>query len=437
MNASPLVLPAVPAAFRELRPSLLTLIKTVQFSGNPHNTFECSLKHLKDFLDVCDTTTSDAVTLEFIRMKAFKFTLAGAAADWFNRLPAASITSWEQLSDAFTDKFFPAHMTKEGRRRIYEFAQGEREPLDMAWERYKSLIHACPTHNLPLYQLISIFFDAMNDFSRQRVNAYSNNKFVTMEPKDAWEQLDEITTFDAQYTSRAGERGDRAERKRGLYEVPKEIDREVRAQYQQDEANKNKRLIQALKACQICHNQGHSAPECTNSRQGKAPMNHEEEEVNYFNQGYQNQGYQQPNQPRYRPPGYQERAAPRVTTNDDLRDLIVTLSKNQETFAQHTRTQFKGVRAHLDDLETWKKDINSQVANLAESIPRQQGKLPGRSEENPKNHQIAAMTLYYEGEKVVEEAEEKKEERAAENTSPVRDSSSTGRDDSDTGAGGR
>ena len=29
MNASPLVLPAVPAAFRELRPSLLTLIKTV------------------------------------------------------------------------------------------------------------------------------------------------------------------------------------------------------------------------------------------------------------------------------------------------------------------------------------------------------------------------------------------------------------------------
>ena len=99
-------------------------------------------------------------------------------------------------------------------------------------------------------------------------------------------------------------------------------------------------------------------------------MNHEEEEVNYFNQGYQNQGYQQPNQPRYRPPGHQDRAAPRVTTNDDLRELIMTLSKNQETFAHHARTQFKGVRAHLDDLETWKRDITTQVANLAESILR-------------------------------------------------------------------
>ena len=178
MNASPLVLPAVPNAFRELRPNLLTLIKTIQFSGNPLDTSECSLRHLKDFLDICDTTASDAVALEFIRMKAFKFTLTGAAADWFNRLPAASITSWTELSDAFTDKFFPAHRTKEGRRKIYDFVQGDRESLDMAWERYKSLIHACPTHNLPLYQIISIFFDAMNDFSRQRINSYTNNKFV-------------------------------------------------------------------------------------------------------------------------------------------------------------------------------------------------------------------------------------------------------------------
>ena len=106
----------------------------------------------------------------------------------------------------------------------------------------------------------------MNDFSRQRVNSYSSNKFVTMEPKDAWELLDEITTFDAQFTPRAVERVDMTEKRRGLYEIPKEIDRDVRAQYQQDEANKTKRLIQSLKACQICHNQGHSAPECTNSR---------------------------------------------------------------------------------------------------------------------------------------------------------------------------
>ena len=193
----------------------------------------------------------------------------------------------------------------------------------------------------------------MNEFSRQRVNSYSSNKFVKMDPAEAWEQLDEITTFDAQFTPRAVERVEKVEKKRGLYEIPKEIDRDVRAQFQQDEANKTKRLIQALKACQICHNQGHSAPECTNSKQAKAAETYEEEEVNYYREGYQ-----PPNQPCYRPPGHQERAAPRVTTNDDLRELIMSLSKNQETFAHHARTQFKGVRAHLDDLETWKKEIN-------------------------------------------------------------------------------
>ena len=91
------------------------------------------------------------------------------------------------------------------------------------------------------------------------------------------------------------------------------------------------------------------------------------------------------------------------------------------------------MRAHLDNLVTWKKDINSQVSNLAESIPRQQGKLLGRSEENPRNHQMAAMTLYYEGEKVVDEEEKKEEEKAAEFTYPVRHDADPGRDDLDVG----
>ena len=125
---TPLVLPAVPATYQDLRPSQLTLIKSVHFSGSPFNTLECSLKNLKDYLDICDTIASDEAALEFLHMKAFKFTLGGNAAEWYARLPAKSIHSWEQLSDLFTDKFFPVHKTKEGRRKIYEF--------DMAQENH-------------------------------------------------------------------------------------------------------------------------------------------------------------------------------------------------------------------------------------------------------------------------------------------------------------
>ena len=112
MVVSPLVLPAVPVQYRELRPNLLALIKSIQFSDNQHDPTECPIAHLKDFIDICDTTASDVVTLEYIRMKAFKFTLVGNTADWYVSLPARSITIWTQLSDIFTDKFFPPFKTK-------------------------------------------------------------------------------------------------------------------------------------------------------------------------------------------------------------------------------------------------------------------------------------------------------------------------------------
>ena len=178
-------------------------------------------------------------------MKAFKFSLAKSALDWYVKLPARSITTWAQLEGVFTDKFFPAYKTKEGRKRIYDFEQGERETLGLAWERFKSIVHSCPTHGLPMFQLITAFFEGMNDSSRIRMNDYSNGQLIKMEPAEAWQMLDEVTGFDRTFGPRVPQKG-------GLYEIPKEIDRDVRAQFQQDEANRNRKLIQSLKGCQIC-----------------------------------------------------------------------------------------------------------------------------------------------------------------------------------------
>ena len=139
---------------------------------------------------------------------------------------------------------------------------------------------------------------------------------------DAWWSQ----SFDAAYAPR--------EKKRGLYEIRKDVDKDVRAQFQQDEANKMKKLVQSLKACQICHAQGHSAPDCTNMKQVRAAEGYEEDEVNYYRESNMNppQRYERkraPAQPPYRPPGHYEREAPRVTMNDDLRDLILNIDVTQ------------------------------------------------------------------------------------------------------------
>ena len=129
---SPLVLPVVPVQHHDLKPNFLALIRSIKFTGNPLDTTECPLKHLQLYIDLCDTTASNEQALEYIRMKAFKFTLEGSVIGWYEKLAPRSITSWSQLADTFTDKYFPAYKTKEGRKKIYDFEQGHSELLDNA-----------------------------------------------------------------------------------------------------------------------------------------------------------------------------------------------------------------------------------------------------------------------------------------------------------------
>ena len=56
------------------------------------------------------------------------------------------------------------------------------------------------------------------------------------------------------------------------------------------------------------------------------------------------------------------------------------------------KANIKGMNVHLDDLETWKKGVDSQLGHLASVILRASGNLLGKTEENPRAH-IAAVTL--------------------------------------------
>ena len=61
--------------------------------------------------------------------------------------------------------------------------------------------------------------------------------------------------------------------------------------------------------------------------------------------------------------------------------------------------QLKGINTHLGDIDarigdidSWKKGVDTQLGHLASQIPRPQGQLPGRPEENPRG-QIAVIHL--------------------------------------------
>ncbi|XP_052181853.1 uncharacterized protein LOC127794642 [Diospyros lotus] len=118
----------------ELKSGLIYLLP--KFHGlageDPH-------KHLKEFHVVCSTMRPQGVDEEQIKLRAFPFSLDGAAKDWLYYLPPAAITNWDGLRRIFLEKFFPASRTAAIRKDICGIRQIDGESLHEYWERFKKL----------------------------------------------------------------------------------------------------------------------------------------------------------------------------------------------------------------------------------------------------------------------------------------------------------
>ncbi|XP_061369955.1 uncharacterized protein LOC133312724 [Gastrolobium bilobum] len=84
-------------------------------------------------------------------MRLFPFSLAGAAKEWVEDLPAQSITTWKELGEAFLMRFFPPTKVCDLRDDITGFRQYVDESIHESWTRLKGLLEKCPTHGLPKY----------------------------------------------------------------------------------------------------------------------------------------------------------------------------------------------------------------------------------------------------------------------------------------------
>ncbi|GKB91425.1 zinc finger, CCHC-type containing protein [Tanacetum coccineum] len=73
--------------------------------------------------------------------------------NWLERLPAGSITTWEDLTTRFLAQFFPPGKTVKLRNDILMFQQHHGESLSEAWTRFKDLLKKSPSSwNRPLAQ---------------------------------------------------------------------------------------------------------------------------------------------------------------------------------------------------------------------------------------------------------------------------------------------
>ncbi|GJU64115.1 MAK10-like protein [Tanacetum coccineum] len=108
-------------------------------------------QHLKDFLKLVDSLDLDGENRERTRLCLFQFSLRDQASNWLERLPAGSISTWEDLTTRFLAQFFPPGRTAKLRNDILMFQQHHGESLSEAWTRFKDLLQKVPHHGIDLW----------------------------------------------------------------------------------------------------------------------------------------------------------------------------------------------------------------------------------------------------------------------------------------------
>ncbi|GJR38152.1 zinc finger, CCHC-type containing protein [Tanacetum coccineum] len=90
-------------------------------------------QHLKDFLKLVESLDLNGDNSERMRLCLFQFSLRDQVSNWLERLPAGSITTWEDLTTHFFAQFFPPGRIEKLRNNILMFQQHQGESLSKAW----------------------------------------------------------------------------------------------------------------------------------------------------------------------------------------------------------------------------------------------------------------------------------------------------------------
>ncbi|GJY90665.1 MAK10-like protein [Tanacetum coccineum] len=134
-------------------------------------------QHLKDFLKLVDSLDLDA-------------------SNWLERLPAGSITTWEDLTTRFLAQFFPPGRTTKLRNDILMFQQHQGESLSEAWTRFKDLLQKVPHHGIDLWLQVQIFYDHVTPVTRRTIDQSAGGKLRDRNAEESWALLEDLALYD-------------------------------------------------------------------------------------------------------------------------------------------------------------------------------------------------------------------------------------------------
>ncbi|RDX97046.1 hypothetical protein CR513_20229, partial [Mucuna pruriens] len=141
-------------------------------------------KHLKEFHVVCSTMRPKGILEDYIKMKAFPFSLDRAAKDWLY-LHLVLFNTWGDMKRMFLEKFFPTSRTTTIRKEICGIRQHSEETLHEYWERFNKLCATCPHQQINEQLLIQYFYEGLTMMDRSMIDVASGGALMDKTPAAA------------------------------------------------------------------------------------------------------------------------------------------------------------------------------------------------------------------------------------------------------------
>ncbi|GJY28067.1 reverse transcriptase domain-containing protein [Tanacetum coccineum] len=106
-----------------------------------------------------------------------------------NEIDEGTITSWNELREAFVSRYFSPAKFKRILNEIHTFHQFEHETLVDAWLRVKEMLHTCYGHGLTKGMIIQTFYHVLDDLTQGILDA--EGIFLNKTPNKAFKILED------------------------------------------------------------------------------------------------------------------------------------------------------------------------------------------------------------------------------------------------------
>ncbi|XP_021629577.1 uncharacterized protein LOC110627535 [Manihot esculenta] len=136
---------------------------------------------------------------EYVKLRAFSFSLDDYAKDWLFYLPPGSITSWASMIRVFLSKYFPTSKTIGIRREISGIKQRDSKELYEYWERFKRLCTRYSQHDISDKSFIEYFYGGFLPSERKFIDAACGGSIEDKTPQAIRDLISTMAAASKQY----------------------------------------------------------------------------------------------------------------------------------------------------------------------------------------------------------------------------------------------